>query len=163
MASNKLDALPSLCQEYTEWCWAAIATAIAKFYDASSTITQTFVACKVFPNGDCCNNGGSTPCNQPAHLEAALEAAKHPASRLPRSLQPSELTDLINNNKPVCVRVGSKLGGHFLAVKGFDDTAPSNLYLLVCDPEAGECITTFDALLTSYPGYGKWTDTYLTR
>lgn len=76
-------------QEQSEWCWAAVAVSVERFFDPHSKLTQCEVANKVipklpkqvppivFPPSDCgccchcCCNPES--CNHPAELKLALQ------------------------------------------------------------------------------------------
>ena len=73
-------------QEHSEWCWAAVAVSVERFFDPHSKLKQCEVANKVLPKAHppiplppsdcgCCCHCCCDPrsCNKPAELERALK------------------------------------------------------------------------------------------
>jgi len=160
-----LDKLVVNHQEHPQWCWAAVASAIALFYDQASNQIQCRVAELMFPQCDCCKNGGSDCCNQRSHLEDALAKVNHlRAGPLSGPADKQEIKTQTSNETPMCARIQwPDGGGHFVAIRGFEDSNSSRLFLDIGDPEFGECITLYENFILNYRGAGTWTHNYLTR
>src|SRR5438270_234142 len=111
------------CQR--EWCWAAVASAIAAFYPPNPTISQECIADRQLPRNQCLTMGSSDRCNIPQPLESPLEIVCHLDDVLNSFAAPSLVISKTNCNQPLCVRIGWKgKGGHFVVIKGYDDTPP---------------------------------------
>lgn len=150
-------------QEQDLWCWAAVATSVAAYYDPTSHWTQCGVA---ETRDDCANCCADKPgCNKPGRLEVALATVKHlddgTAMPQPGALTFAALRDELDTDEVVGVRIGWPGGtGHFVVVHGYDEISAM---VEVEDPWYGHQHITYDALVAAYPGDGHWTHTYLTR
>jgi hypothetical protein len=164
MRTNKnLNKLKFQQQEHTEWCWAAVATMIAHFYDAATALKQCDVAISTLENRTCCAQSLPAKCNVPAELEPALRAVNRFVPPSVGPLGQDGLMDKTDAETPVCARIGySGGGGHFVAIKGYDNRRNGNLFLLISDPEKGERIVLFTEFRDHYRGKGTWTDSYFT-
>jgi hypothetical protein len=109
----------------------------------------------------CCQNGGSAQCNVPWYLEKALTCIGHLAAPPTSGAETfSYIQSEIDAGRPVGVRIGwFGGGGHFVIVRGYDDTAGNQL-VDVEDPWYGPSIVDYAAFATAYQGAGSWTDTY---
>jgi hypothetical protein len=149
-------------QQQSNWCWAAVSTSVALYYDAASTWTQCTVANGELSRTDCCGTGASTSCNVYGYLNTALTRVGH-LDRMDSSVASFQaVDDEIDAGRPIGIRVAWSGGGaHFLAVIGYleDDTN----YVAVDDPIYGKSDLTYDTLKTSYQGSGSWTHTYYTQ
>jgi hypothetical protein len=59
-------------QTQSNWCWAATATSVSRFYWFLSTWTQCQVANAELERSDCCNSNVPGACNVPWFLDRAL-------------------------------------------------------------------------------------------
>jgi Papain-like cysteine protease AvrRpt2 len=149
---------------YTEWCWAAVASAIAGFYPPHPRITQCSIANSQIPNNNCQTKGGSKRCNIPQPLEGPLCIVGHLDQKIPNPTNPSQIISKTESSQPICVRIGWEgRSGHYVVIKGYVGTDPENMYLVISDPAYGECITPYKIFKCQYKSLGSWTDTYFTK
>jgi len=150
-------------QKQDEWCWAAVATGIAHFYDEASQITQCNVVDLKLPRRNCCARGASLSCDLPAKLEDVLPLVRHFQPPVKPPIEPPDVKVQIQAQHPICVRVAFGTQGHFAVIKGYDDNPKfDSLQLLISDPEYGEHWHPFTIFQSAYQGKGKWTHTFLT-
>jgi hypothetical protein len=64
-------------QHQSNWCWAAVSTSVAHFYDPSSSWTQCEVANAQLGRTDCCGTSGSGACNVYGYLDKGLQEIGH--------------------------------------------------------------------------------------
>jgi hypothetical protein len=53
------------------WCWAAVSTGVAYYYNSASTVTQCQVVNAQLGRTDCCRNPSSSNCNVTDYLDKA--------------------------------------------------------------------------------------------
>lgn len=149
-------------QDQSNWCWAAVAASVARFFKRSSTVTQCAVANGQLRRDDCCAGGASGPCNVYGLLASSLHRVGHLQRwAVGKRATLAELTAEIDQARPLCLRVAWFMGGaHFLAVSGY--LAGSEL-VAVEDPWWGQSDVPYDILRTSYQDAGRWTDSYYTE
>ena len=146
-------------QKQNRWCWAAVAVGVDRYFDSTSQRNQCTVANRVLGR-DCCNN--PAPCNQGATLTAALEAVNRASRRVPRALSFEETTRELDEDRPVCVRIGwFDGGGHFVVLSGYRESGGGILQVQVSDPWYPNSTVEYDEFRTNYYELGQWTDTYL--
>jgi hypothetical protein len=176
-------------QELSEWCWAAVAVSVERYYDRASTLEQCDVANKVLPeqypavplpksDSACCCQCCCDPdsCNKPAELETALKKIHKWRATLVRSLAPDEsivspgtltfeeVRREIDRGRPVCVGITWKSGGgHFLVVRGYRLLSSGARQVYVADPLNPSALVDFDEFTLAYFGDGEWTETDLVR
>jgi hypothetical protein len=149
-------------QQQTNWCWAAVSTSVALFYDPSSTWTQCQVANGELGRTDCCGAGASGPCNVYGTLDTSLTRVGHFDHIASGAASFQSVDDEIDAGRPMGLRVAWSGGGaHFLAIIGYLEDAPN--YVAVDDPIYGKSDLTYDTLKTNYQGSGSWTHTYYTK
>lgn len=147
-------------QQETEWCWAAVSTGIAHYYNSASTVTQCQVVNQQLGRSDCCKNPASSLCNIPGYLDQALTFVGHLSSEEGKAASYADTVAAVDVGTPPCIRIGwSGGGGHFIGVYGCE---PSNM-LWVTDPIYTQSLVS-DATLTggTYQTNGTWTNTYFT-
>lgn len=150
-------------QKCSEWCWAATATAVAKFFGDSPRQQCQFVSQVLDMGRDCCSDcdctpGSGDPCNQSQNLGFALDQIGHGrgdgTDGLP-TMQFSEIQQEIDAGHPVCVSIQweeAAAAGHAIVIYGYDQ---AKRILFIADPKApaGTPITIpFDNF--SYPEFG---------
>lgn len=149
-------------QQQSNWCWAAVSTSVALYYDPASSWTQCSVADGELGRTDCCGAGGANSCNVYGTLNTALSRVGH-LDRVEGSVAPFQSVDNeVDAGRPLGIRVAWSGGGaHFLAVIGYLEDAQN--YVAVDDPIYGKSDLTYDTLKTSYQGSGSWTHSYYTK
>ena len=118
-------------QRGTNWCWAATAAAVARYYGTS--VTQCALVEAGSPAGSVLGGCPDVPAT-PGQQAAALTAAGIPAVTLDRPLTQAELTAQIDAGRPVLAHLAAVEGsiGHVVLVRGYDAAGG----LLLADPRA---------------------------
>lgn len=156
------------CQD--QWCWAAVAASVGRFYRPGSGITQDELVNRELKRTDCSCLVPGDPCNQPSYLAPSLDrAGGHLRAWLvgARATE-AELKGEIDAGRPVCIRVArNDQDGHFVVIVGYlpeDDVDDDGLLLWIEDPdrEIGARAFSYRGLSRNHPR-GPWTDTLFTR
>jgi hypothetical protein len=142
------------------WCWAAVSTGIAHYYNSASTVTQCQVVNAQLGRSDCCRNPSSSNCNVTGYLDKALTWVGHLKSEQSSAATYAATSAAVDAGQPPCIRIQwSGGGGHFIGVYGIE---PTNL-LWVTDPIYGQSLVSYSTLTGgTYQGNGNWTNTYFT-
>jgi hypothetical protein len=149
-------------QQQVEWCWAAIAVGVEKYFDPSSTLRQCDIASSVTGNQCCGLAGGSVACNQPEKLQDALSSIGRLRAVLRRPLRFEEVQREIDAGRPVAARVEWGSGGaHFVLMDGYRILSSGARHVHVSDPLNSPSEVDFDEFANQYHGDGQWTGTYL--
>jgi len=110
-------------QQETNWCWAAVATSIAHYYNSASTVTQCEVANEQLGRTDCCQNPASKNCNVYGYLDQALSYVGHLDSKQGSAATYAAVSAAIDAGTPPCIRVAWSGGGaHFIGIYGIEPT-----------------------------------------
>ena len=145
-------------QEQTNWCWAAVAASVSAFFNPNTTWTQCAIVNAELGRNDCCTNGSSANCNKPWYLDRALTRTGNLVSMSSGAGTLSDVEQEIDNNRPLCVRIGwNGGGGHFVALDGYNHA--SNM-VAVDDPFYGASDVDIAVFQTAYYGSGAWTHSY---
>lgn len=155
-------------QTETQWCWAAVAASVARFYDSSDTVSQCEVASRVLNTTGCCADPAA--CNEDNYLENALAQVNH--FRAPLVFEPlpfSDVEDEINAGCPLGCRIGwFGGGGHFVILYGVstDQSGGSvKRWVAVADPDPhfGPSDYLINNFTSVYRNKGEWTHSYFTQ
>jgi len=152
---------PVQAQLQSQWCWAAVAASVSRYYVPATTWTQCRVANIQWGRTDCCGTGASGPCNNPSVLGTALTTVGH----FDRQTSVQEPLQTLENElvvgRPLCIRIGwSGGGGHFIVASGVEDDS----FVWVSDVGGGTtALVAYDTLRTNYRCSGTWTHTYFTH
>lgn len=160
-------------QQHSNWCWAAVATSVACYFDPDSGWCQCRMASrmakltrlKVKSCGTC---GHATPvpaaCNRPWYLEKALAlAGRIKGNPQPKPLDFSRIRRRIKEGRPICVRIlwGQGPDAHFVVISGCHRSKSGELWVDVEDPDSGSSTWRFDEFLSNYQyAQGHWVATY---
>jgi len=156
-------AVPQIYQEQTEWCWAACAQMVLRYY-GNNTVRQCDLPSRHFGQ-PCCEDPGSVLCNEPAQVPDIAgiykdwgrpSAAKYVSGSVPFQTLQGE----INAKRPVEVGfIWDDGNGHQAIVCGWDidDTGP---LVLVNDPRWGSGAVYYANLVLAY-GWGSWRHTWI--
>lgn len=146
-------------QQQTQWCWAAVAVSVNLYYQSGSGWTQCKLANNALGQTTCCADGGSTQCNQPWYLDAALGIVGNLDSWNSGKATLTAVKTEINGCRPFCLRIGwTGGGGHFVAIYGH-----SGNNLNIGDPWYGNSIQSYAVFPGGYHGGGTWTHDYYTQ
>lgn len=148
-------------QQQTNWCWAAVSTSVALFYDPASSWTQCAVANGELGRNDCCGTGASGPCNVYGFLGSSLTRVGHFDHSTGSSSTFATVRTEINAGRPLGVRTAWSGGGaHFLCIIGY---RVFEEMLAVDDPWYGKSDVDYATFGSSYQGSGSWTHSYFTQ
>lgn len=165
-------------QLQTKWCWAAVASGVAGYFDNATTWTQCAVANACLGRADCCPNNAN--CNQAGELQAALAATGNLAAYAEGTQSLADLRAQISAGRPLGVYIkwkdGKKDGeqddkGHFIVLSGVGPPpANGDAWTLVAveDPVYGFSLMCYGTLTATNPkagylGDGTWNESYLTQ
>lgn len=151
-------------QLHSNWCWAAVATSVALFYNPTRKWTQCGVANRELGRKDCCAKRANGQCNAIGHLQCSLTIVGHaeqppfikgtvPFTRAQRE---------IDGGRPLGVRTqwfGGDIG-HFIAIVGYHTEFEM---LTVEDPTYGRSYVDYHTFCADYRGAGTWTHSYCTK
>ena len=144
---RKLLALGMTCQQADFWCWVAVTQTVERY--AGNALPQTGIATDHIANSqpgvsctigsaadatDRCGTNCSGACNSPHLLSVVLtERGRFIAAN---NVNPSfsDLSDLLDANTPVPVRIDWGNGGHFICVVGYADDGRGGEFVDVLDP-----------------------------
>lgn len=147
-------------QEYTNWCWAATALSVHKFFDATTTLQQFEIVNGFLGRGDCGTTGPPAGCNEQADLNLVFVSRRLFRSGFSRHASIAELTASILANSPICVRIGWRGGGgHAVIAFGVSATG----MVVVGDPFEGTRVMNHGVLRSQYSNLGTWTHTIFTK
>ena len=147
-------------QTQSQWCWAATAASISKYYNPTSRWTQCLVATNVLNKNSCCIS--PITCNIPWYLNHALSITDNFIS-IHSALTFNEVELELINSRVVGARVewiGG--GGHFMVIYGCKTVNGINYYN-IDDPIYGKSEIAEINFLTAYQGAGSWTHSYITK
>jgi hypothetical protein len=147
-------------QQQSNWCWAAVSTSVAHFYEFHSTVTQCQVVNQQVGRNDCCQNGSSSNCNVYGFLDQALGFVGH-LDHVDSSTETyATVLGQVVTFHPLGIRVAWSGGGaHFIAATGHEQ---GNM-VVIDDPIYGTSVVPYTTLMGTYQGSGNWTHSYFTR
>jgi hypothetical protein len=151
-------------QRHSNWCWAAVATSVARFYRPDVKWTQCEVANEQLGSKICCRKGARGKCNKVGHLKYSLRTVEHARRpiEIKRAVPFSKVREEIDADNPVCVRTvwrGSQMG-HFLAIVGHLRECE---LLTIADPFFGSSYWHYRAFREDYRHSGQWKNSYYTK
>jgi hypothetical protein len=158
-AGRSLD-LTMQVQRESAWCWAAVATSLARHYASRSDWTQCRLVSHVLKRRGCCQDGGRPACDRPLDLWTAIGAVGHLAkmTRGPASL--ARVRKEIDHGRAIgCSIEWSFGGGHAVLIDGY---AGRDL-VQVRDPLFGTSTLPYRDFRRRYTAFGTWTVTSYTK
>ena len=149
--------VPYVQQTQTEWCWAACAEMVARYFGATA-VKQCELANVLHHQTGCCTAPASAACNQPTDYPGVFTVYAHLGIGLighTWAVNPQVVLRELTAGRPV--EVGYTWdggGGHVAVIYG---VTPAGL-LAVHDPwpDFGSGFATYQFVLTAY-GMGRWT------
>jgi hypothetical protein len=158
-------------QQQSNWCWDAVSTSVALFYNANCGWTQGKLANSIYGNAagvDCtvAANAAVAPCNQgcwPDGANGPLATVGHYIKTITSALQPAQLSSYLVSTAPVVCNISwAGGGGHIVALHGHL-TIGGNDHVSVTDPWYGDSDQLYSTFQTSYQGSGTWDHSYPTK
>jgi hypothetical protein len=157
-------------QQMLNWCWAAVAVSVQRFFDPESSMRQCDMVQTLNPDvKDCCGNPIPAPCNKVGLLQDALTKVACLQKVIRGPLSFSQIQEQMSAGLPVCVRIGwnggSEVSGHFVVINGWG-LSPTDVPLVhVLDPYFSNGVWPYAALISAgyQQGNGQWTDTFLVK
>jgi Papain-like cysteine protease AvrRpt2 len=150
-------------QQQGNWCWSALTTSVAAYYDPTTAWTQCSLVNAEFGRGDCCNAGSSASCNQPWFPDRSLTRVGRLNQFLNGTLTTVQVAAEMAQTTPVGVGTyWAGGGGHAIAIRGRFLSGGTE-YLSIADPWFGDSDVTYDSFLHQYQGTGSWGTTYKTK
>ncbi|MCK1275632.1 C39 family peptidase [Bradyrhizobium sp. 61] len=159
-------------QCHINWCWAAVASSISRYYDETSTFTQCRIADLELNRHDCCD----FPCGTPGLEFDVTHTLGSPLNRVrclallayDQRATRMEVQQEISAGRPICVRTvwsgdeDEEGPAHFVAIVGYLEDTDS---LVIEDPLFGLTPEIqFNRFCSNYrDAKGVWTDTYFTK
>jgi Papain-like cysteine protease AvrRpt2 len=167
-------------QAQSNWCWVAVGSGIASYYDGEVypqcyVVTLVFTAIHPGFTTDCCSptvDASQQPCNGESGADQALD---HPRHHFAGNVGPLDwagttdqrgITDQIDQGRPFAAEISWANGGaHFAAITGYAYSAgdPSVPSIYVQDPFYGPSWYMLGFFSSSYQGSGSWTSTTLSQ
>ncbi|BDI31608.1 hypothetical protein CCAX7_36590 [Capsulimonas corticalis] len=145
------------CQ--SEWCWAAVALSVAKFYCPTISIKQCDIANYVLGHHNCCPENPA--CNIPRGLREALNFKGNYVDML-GPVKFDQLTAEIDQDRPIAAMVSLNQNGHFLVIDGYEETQVGNI-ISIRDPLFQSSVYVFEAFQIRYTNGLIWRHTYPTQ
>ena len=144
------------------WCWAAVSVSVDRYFDRGSEWRQCGLAKEVTKQPVCCTKPVPHDCVKPFFLEDALEIIgrlKGDPTSGPLSFK--QIQHRINNDRPICARIGWRGGGgHFVVISGYR-THKGVRQVDIDDPQRkGASTIDYRTFVHKYRAVGRWTHTY---
>ena len=159
-------------QKQDQWCWAAVTLAICQLYGDDTWQEQCEVVNDIFApirgGVDCCQNGGTLPCNMSWTLSVVLNTANHLNPPIRRVVSFADLMQEIEvSQRPVAIRImfSDLVTAHFIVLVGCAQTQDGRQWVKVADPSlATGNITTieYSTLPNNYRPGATWDESYFT-
>jgi hypothetical protein len=150
-------------QSQTEWCWAAVASAVHRYLDGQY-LQQCQVVDRQWPGFGCCAQPSGDDCNQPESLADVLgRLGNRNGDIWFETLQFETLGEQLRADRPVCCGLVKDQLGHFVVVTGcfYVQGTP---FVTLKDPTFGNSEKTVSyADLRSGYRETQWVETYLTK
>lgn len=149
-------------QLMSQWCWAAVAVSVRKFYDPLFMMSQRdFVGGEL--NLPPCSQSPFDFCNQRHSLQLALNSLKVFRNKLDGPCRAKGIITEISSGRPIgCQLVRDGIDGHYIVIKGVSGTG-NNMRVEIADPMDGNFrILTMRELLFGYRD-SQWEQTFFTN
>jgi hypothetical protein len=149
-------------QSQTNWCWAAVAVSVSRFYSSDSSWTQCELVNAETGLTTCCHDGSSSACDTTHGLGAALTRAEVFDHIEPRSVEYDVVRREIDAGRPIGWRIAwPGNGGHFAIIEGYRTVGEE--WVSITDPWLHETDAPVTTLTSGNYGGGRWSHTYFTQ
>jgi hypothetical protein len=150
-------------QDQSEWCWAAVALSIEKYFNSKATLTQREIAQKVLETKSSATDYSNdvVAWNVPAKLSDALRVIGRLRGNPAGRVRFEEISQEIDARRPVCARIEWQgEGSHFVVITGYEVLRSGARHVAVADPQYPGSMMDFEEFQDSYHGDGKWVETF---
>ncbi|MFS2135366.1 papain-like cysteine protease family protein [Duganella sp. Dugasp56] len=150
-------------QLQSKWCWAAVTTSVALFYQPKSAVSQCKLATwRCNDEHDCCTAPLPEGCNHTYNTGQALAHVGHLQASTQGALPLATLKSQIDDDQPVgaSVKWSSGRGNHAMVIYGYKDDS-----IWIADPgrRGGVTYMKYADYPASYKSGGTWARTYTTK
>lgn len=159
-------------QMQDQWCWAAVALSICRFFKDQRWQQQCDVVNEIFGpirgDTDCCTDGASSTCNMPWALDIVLNTAGHLLQPVRGIVTFDEVKQqVLVQKRPFAARImlADLMTAHFVVVIGCDEAGDGRQWVKVADPGGSTGNTNtieYSALLNDYMPGASWDQSYFT-
>lgn len=151
-------------QIFSNWCWAANAVSISKYYFHQAPFTQCKIVCGCLRRTDCCTYTIPHECNVRYYMDEALRFTSNFMSIVEEPLPVEPLIGEIENGRVVCARIRWRNGdGHFVTIHGYN-TVNGEVFVYVADPSGENVYLRLRDFALNYKQVGgRWSHSYLTK
>ncbi|MFT3877512.1 MAG: papain-like cysteine protease family protein [Propioniciclava sp.] len=147
----------------SNWCWAATASSVSRFFWSWSTWAQCTIANAELGRNDACNSPIPSGANVPWYLDRSLARTNNFVSIHSGPASFATIRAEIDAGRPVGARIGwSGGGGHFMVIYGYAKWLNTE-WVYIDDPIYGKSQLTLSNFTNNYQGSGTWTHYYLTK
>jgi len=171
MADKKSKDLKFSMEEQKEmaWCWSAVGTSSALFYNSKSGWTQCKVANKSIQPapGNCCKDSKTSACNCTWYLDNAQHLGSFQTTGIHNGYQEGaisfdKLRSEIDSGRVVAFRMEMDSMYHFVVISGYDTSSDEN-FVTVNDPFFGGVEIPYGEFKSKYRGDGSVTHTFFSK
>jgi len=169
--SHKFLDVTTQPQQQMAWCWAAVGTFCALYFDSKSGWTQCKIVndCLTLTETDCCGKAAASPkCDKTFYLENSKEQGSFVLTKIANGYQDSciSYSDLIKNidaDLPIAFRIElSPYFAHFIVVSGYDNTGGKE-FVKINDSFFGDSEIPYSEFVSKYQHVGKVTHTFFQK
>jgi len=151
-------------QVQRQWCWAAVAVSVARFYDPARVVNQCDLLNQRFGQTDCCQVGADPACDRASRLSHGLKLVGHLGPVEDRAEPFDAVRAEIVSGRPVGagIRWRYRGGAHAVLIIGVSSTRRFR----ILDPnwvDVDGSDYSVSELRNVYEGEGSWFRTYYTR
>lgn len=155
------------------WCWSAVGTSIALFYNPNSGWTQCKMATEALlpAPGNCCNKPLPSPCNTTWFLQNAdgtkgsLIKAEIANGFVAGAIPYDKLRTELDAGRIVAYRLQLEVEGqkmfHFVAAAGYDNSGDTPM-VSIFDSFFGNSVMPYDEFIQHYKYQGFVTHSFFT-
>src|SRR5215218_1984149 len=164
LSGDHLLSVPLHYVEESNWCWAACAVMVARYY-GDGFIQQCMLADYLFGQTNCCSTPSAFVCNKGALSELVCTlyqgACALQCHGQNGDISLASIQFEIDQGRPIQCNFDWSVGGsHTVIVRGYyESPTPLYGYVHVNDPLEGEGAITYEDLQSAY-GLGVWNYTY---
>ncbi|MGQ7853392.1 papain-like cysteine protease family protein [Pedobacter sp. WC2501] len=146
----------------SNWCWAAAAESIARYYGKTEFQDQVQLAWRVLGKECKCAGVSCSICNIPQFIGEVLEIAGLQKKAIPEAVSKDQLIEELINQRPVIavIKWNNSATGHLIVVSAVN----CDQHFTVWDSRQPQMsILSYQDLLNNYQGKSTWVNTFFTK
>lgn len=158
-----LQAFEGELQQYSNWCWAAVATNVHNYYYPNRRVNQKEIAQKVLVVNTRHRLQNERLLNKQISLSACLNHLMLNVHKSDGPVRFENILDQMEQGRLVCARISiENSSGHFVIIYGV--TIVNDVKkLYIHDPASGHVTFLYEDFFNNYLGPSKWSHTYYTN